>query len=94
MNPDAPRALTTYVPLTTQDRGSKYEVKLPRLSFLREEGGGSLVVTRLERWLGDVPAEASDCQKRLQSRSSSKGCETLGPGDDCEKFVAIAKLFD
>ena len=65
-DPDAPRALTIYVPLTTQDRGSKYEVKLPRLSFLREEsvanvqGVGSLVVTRLERRLGEVPAEVLD----------------------------------
>ena len=65
-DPDAPRALTIYVPLTTQDRGSKYEVKLPRLSFLREEsvanvqGVASLVVTRLERKLGDVPLEVLD----------------------------------
>ena len=34
-DPDAPRALTIYVPLTTQDRGSRYEVGLPRLPFLR-----------------------------------------------------------
>ena len=35
-DPDAPRALIIYVPLTTQNRGSKYEVALPSLRFLRE----------------------------------------------------------
>ena len=65
-DPDAPRALTIYVPLTTQDRGSKYEVKLPKLHFLREEsvanvqGVASLVVTRLQRRLGEVPVEVLD----------------------------------
>lgn len=33
---DAPRALAIYVPLTNQNRGSRYEVQLPRLSFLRK----------------------------------------------------------
>jgi hypothetical protein len=33
-DPDPPRALAIYVPLTTQDRGSLYEVVLPRLRFL------------------------------------------------------------
>ena len=65
-DPDAPRALTIYVPLTTQDRGSRYEVKLPRLRFLREEsvanvqGIASLVATRLQQRLGEVPAEVLD----------------------------------
>lgn len=36
-DPDAPRALVIYVPLTTQNRGSRYEVVLPRLGFLRTE---------------------------------------------------------
>ncbi len=62
-DPDAPRALTIYVPLTTQNRGSKYEVELPRLHFLREmsvanvQGIASLAVTRLERKLGEVPPD-------------------------------------
>ena len=61
-DPDAPRALAIYVPLTTQNRGSKYEVELPKLSFLREtsvanvQGVGSLTLDRLERRLGEVPA--------------------------------------
>jgi len=62
-DPDAPRALTIYVPLTTQNRGSRYEVALPNLTFLRElsvanvQGIASLPVTRLERKLGEVPPD-------------------------------------
>ena len=62
-DPDAPRTLTIYVPLTTQNRGSRYEVALPKLTFLRElsvanvQGIASLPVTRLERKLGVVPPE-------------------------------------
>ena len=36
-DPDPPRALTVYVPLTTQNRLSSYEVPLPRLPFLERE---------------------------------------------------------
>lgn len=62
-DPDAPPALTIYVPLTTQNRGSRYEVALPKLTFLRElsvanvQGIASLPVTRLERKLGEVPPD-------------------------------------
>ncbi len=62
-DPDAPRALSIYVPLTTQNRGSKYEVELPALGFLREtsvanvQGIASLPLTRLERKLGEVPVD-------------------------------------
>lgn len=62
-DPDAPRALTIYVPLTTQSRGSRYEVALPKLTFLRElsvanvQGIASVPVTRLERKLGEVPPD-------------------------------------
>ena len=33
-DPDPPRALVLYVPLTTQNRMSRYEVVLPKLPFL------------------------------------------------------------
>ena len=62
-DPDAPRALTIYVPLTTQTRGSKYEVELPKLPFLRErsvanvQGIASLTANRLERRIGEVPPD-------------------------------------
>ncbi|MGH7990489.1 MAG: type II toxin-antitoxin system PemK/MazF family toxin, partial [Limisphaerales bacterium] len=36
-DPDAPRALSLAVPITTKFRGSPYEVPLGKLSFLREE---------------------------------------------------------
>src|SRR6478672_7914284 len=36
-DPDPPRALVLYVPLTTQRRDSPYELRLPRLPFLDRE---------------------------------------------------------
>jgi mRNA interferase MazF len=60
-DPDPPRALILYVPLTTQNRQSLYEVVLPRLSFLASDsvanvqGLGSLPTVRLERRLGTLP---------------------------------------
>jgi mRNA interferase MazF len=61
-DPDAPRALVLYIPLTTQNRMSRYEVPLPRMSFLDQEsfanvqGLGSIPIVRLERRLGRLPA--------------------------------------
>ena len=60
-DPDPPRALAIYVPLTTQNRQSKYEIPLPKLPFLREisianvQGLASIPTVRLERKLGKVP---------------------------------------
>src|SRR5258708_39256744 len=60
-DPDPPRALILYVPLTTQHRQSSYEVVLPRLPFLEQnsvanvQGLGSLPTVRLERRLGMLP---------------------------------------
>lgn len=60
-DPDAPRALTIYVPLTTQQRGSPYEVPVGSLPFLdassvvNVQGIGALIEPRLERKLGQVP---------------------------------------
>jgi mRNA interferase MazF len=61
-DPNPPRALLLYVPLTTQRRDSLYEVPLPRLPFLDREsvvnvqGLGSLPTVRLERRIGRLPA--------------------------------------
>jgi len=58
---EAPPALVLYVPLTSQNRASRYEVELRQLHFLKSEsvanvqGLGSLPVTRLERKLGQLP---------------------------------------
>jgi mRNA interferase MazF len=60
-DPDPPRSLVLYVPLTTQRRDSSYEVPLPRLPFLDREsvanvqGLGSLPTVRLERKIGKLP---------------------------------------
>lgn len=62
-DPNPPRALLSYVPLTTQHRGSAYEVPVGHLSFLdaasviNGQGIGSLVEPRLERKLGNVPPD-------------------------------------
>ena len=58
----APRALVIYVPLTTQNRGSQYEVDVGRLPFLNElsvanvQGIASLPPQRFERKLGVLPS--------------------------------------
>lgn len=60
-DPDAPRALVLYVPLTTQNRRSRYEVAIPRLTFLDHEsfanvqGLASTPTVRFERRLGQIP---------------------------------------
>jgi mRNA interferase MazF len=62
-DPDAPRALVTYIPLTTQTRGSRYEIDVGKLRFLREasvanvQGIGSVPSVRLQRKIGVVPAD-------------------------------------
>jgi mRNA interferase MazF len=69
-DPDPPRVLVLYVPLTTQGRGSRYEGPLPKLSFLDRDsianvqGLGSIPQVRLERRLGMLPAETMQKVKR------------------------------
>lgn len=64
-DPDPPRVLASYVPLTTQHRGSRYEVEVGKLPFLDQpsvvnvQGLGSLAEARLERKLGQLPLEPS-----------------------------------
>lgn len=59
-DPNPPRSLVLYVPLTSQNRDSQYEVRLPRLNFLKQEsfanvqGMGSIPRIRLERKLGEL----------------------------------------
>ena len=58
---DPPRKLVIYVPLTTQNRGSAYEVPLPKLRFLKQDsianvqGIASIPTVRLEYKLGTLP---------------------------------------
>jgi len=62
-DPDPPRALVLYVPLTTQRRLSPYEVPLPRFPFLDRDsvanvqGLGSIPLVRLERRIGRLSSE-------------------------------------
>ena len=67
---EPPRVLVIYVPLTSEDRGSDYEVKMPKLPFLRLEGVAnvqgiaSLPQKRLERRLGVLPKDVLDQIKK------------------------------
>ena len=60
-DPDPPRALVIYVPITTQDRKSPYELMLPQARFLQMgsvanvQGISSLPTVRLGRRLGTLP---------------------------------------
>jgi mRNA interferase MazF len=59
--PEAPRALIIYVPLTTQNRESPYEVPIPKVGFLNGlavanvQGIASVPAIRLENKLGTLP---------------------------------------
>lgn len=63
---DPPRALVIYVPLTTQNRQSNYEIPIPRLPFLHEvsvanvQGIASIPTVRLERKPGIIPRPVMD----------------------------------
>ena len=65
-----PRVLVLYVPLTSEDRGSEYEVEMPALPFLRlagvanVQGIGSMPVKRLESGLGILPTDVMDQIKK------------------------------
>ncbi len=67
---DPPLALILYIPLTTQNRQSPYEVVLPHLPFLARnsvanaQGLGSLPIVRLERKLGKLPDDVMAKVKR------------------------------
>lgn len=66
----APRALVTYVPLTTQNRQSLYEVPISQVSFLDRQsvanvqGFASIPTVQLERRLGKLPDETFTQIKR------------------------------
>ena len=57
---DPPRAMISYISLTTQYRESSYEIELPKLRFLDQksyanvQGLGSIPKIRLERRLGKL----------------------------------------
>jgi len=63
-DPDAPRALVIYVPVTTKNRGSKYEVDLPGVAFLTAgslanvQGVASQDKNRFHKKIGELPNDA------------------------------------
>lgn len=63
-DPEAPRALIVYVPLTTQNGESSCEVRVPQLGFLdpapvaNVQGIGSIPAVRLHRRIGRDLAES------------------------------------
>jgi mRNA interferase MazF len=69
-DPDPPRALVLYVPLTTQHRLSRYEVPVPRFPFLdrqsfaNTQGLGSIPTVRLERRIGRLSDDLMTQVKR------------------------------
>lgn len=65
-DPDPPRALVVYVPITSQNRGSPYEVTLGGTRFLQPssvanvQGIASLPTVRLDRRIGVLSPDALD----------------------------------
>lgn len=75
-DPEAPRALITYVPLTTQHRGSRYEIPVGDLPFLHQpsvvnvQGIGSLVRTPVGTQTGTAfPCHDGQGQRRYPLRA-------------------------
>ena len=73
--PDPPRALIIYVPITTQDRESPYEVRLPAVRFLQKssvanvQGIASLPTVRFGRRVGKVSPEILGEIKKAMARA-------------------------
>ena len=73
-DPDPPRALVLYVPLTGQYRNSRYEIRIPRPPFLNQDsfanvqGMGALPVVRLERIAARMPSAKSLDTRRERRR--------------------------
>jgi mRNA interferase MazF len=69
-DPDPSCALVLYLPVTTQNGQSPYEIALPQLRFLGRgsvanvQGLGSLPRVRLDRRLGKLPDEVMAKIKR------------------------------
>jgi mRNA interferase MazF len=78
---DPPRALVLYVPLTTQNRHSSYEVALPSLQFVDRnsvanvQGLGSLPKARLEKKLGTLSEDVMARIKRALAFALDLGAE-------------------
>ncbi|MBF8274964.1 MAG: transcriptional modulator of MazE/toxin, MazF [Candidatus Brocadiaceae bacterium] len=84
-DPNPPRAMITYVPLTTQYRQSAYEVVLPKLRFLDQnsianvQGLGSRPKVRLEQRLGKLSDDVMTRIKNAILFAFDMETETLKP---------------
>jgi mRNA interferase MazF len=84
-DPDPPRALTIYVPITNQGRGSPYEVLLPKCRFLQEgsvanvQGIASLPTVRLDRRIGTLTAGTMNEIKKAIAWALDLGVSDTSP---------------
>ena len=86
-DPNPPRALALYVPLTTQNRLSPYEVTLPRFPFLDRDSVGnvqglaSIPIVRLGAFFCALPDSVAPGQalQRLRAARGAAGIEEVGP---------------
>ena len=70
---DPPRALAVYVPLTTQDRRSNYEVEIPHLPFLRQQGVANV------QGIASIPTSRLGTEARaVAERNGSKDTRSFG----------------
>jgi mRNA interferase MazF len=47
---DAPRSLSVFVPLTTANRGSQYEVEMPRVPWLKQQSFANVQAMGSAEW--------------------------------------------
>jgi mRNA interferase MazF len=82
-DPAPPRAIVIYVPITSQNRGTFYEVSLPMLPYLNEpsfanvQGIGSIATARLQRRLGMLPPPVLQQIKVALMRAMSLQATTI-----------------
>jgi hypothetical protein len=92
---DPPRALILYIPLTTQNRQSSYEVVLPHLGLLDRDSVvcGKCAGTRLPAD-GAARAEASQTTRRSHGRDHERPRICIGFLDGClASQPSAARLF-
>jgi mRNA interferase MazF len=66
-DPDAPRALSLFVPLTKQNRGGSYEAAMPRVPWLRHQSYANVLAMGAAEW-----RELTDKRGRLDAATLAK----------------------
>jgi len=49
-DPDAPRALSVFVPLTKESRGGRYEIAMPRVPWLKHQSYANVLGMGAAEW--------------------------------------------